>query len=366
LWHVRPDVDAGNAQPLPSADTPPASAKAFRFVRFSDLVMTEPEYLIEGLIEVGTLCIFVGDPGAGKSFCTVGAGASIATGTAFHGRETRPGTVFYIAGEGHSGLARRRAAWETETGISLEGRPFFVSEVAGNFLDPTVTASVIEAIKALARREGPPALIVVDTLARNFGAGDESKTPDMNIFVAAVDRVKGQWPGCAAIVVHHTGHQNKTRGRGSFALTGAADAEYLVEKQGMALTLTCIKMKDGAPPAPIGFDLIEVDLGAGRKGKRITSLVLRETGTVARRASRPLSAKVRTGLDSFKRALVAAGVDEYGWVHVEAWRPHFYAISTADNQSAKKVAFQRARADLVSGGHLTVNNEEYRYARLPD
>lgn len=338
---------------------------AFRFVRFSDLPMTEPEYLIEGLIEVGALCVFVGDPGAGKSFCTVGAGASIATGTAFHGRDTRPGTVFYIAGEGHSGLARRRAAWEAETGVSLQGRPFFVSEVAGNFLDPSVTATVIEAIKALARIEGPPALIVVDTLARNFGAGDENSAKDMGAFVAAVDRVKAQWPGCTALVVHHTGHGNKTRGRGSYSLTGAADAEYLVEKQGMAMTLTCIKMKDGAPPAPIGFDMVEVDLGASRKGRRITSLVLRETGAVARRASKHLSAGARAGLDSFKRAHQAAGTDEYGWLHVEVWRPHFYEISTADSQAAKKVAFQRARADLVSGGHLTVSNEEYRYARLP-
>jgi hypothetical protein len=176
--------------------------------------------------------------------------------------------------------------------------------------------------------------------------------------------VKAQWPGCTAIVVHHTGHGNKGRGRGSYALTGAADAEYLVEKQGMAMTLTCIKMKDGAPPPPLGFELVPMDIGAASNGDRITSLVLRETGRTVATAKRPLPPSIKAGLDSFRRAL--DGGDEYRWLHVDAWRPHFYEISTADTQGAKKVAFQRARAALVDGGHLAVSNEEYRYARLPE
>ena len=33
-----------------------------------------------------------------------------------------------------------------------------------------------------------PRMIVIDTLARNFGAGNENSTEDMNRFVASIDR----------------------------------------------------------------------------------------------------------------------------------------------------------------------------------
>ncbi|WP_439560713.1 AAA family ATPase [Roseinatronobacter sp.] len=50
-------------------------------------------------------------PSSGKSFLAVGIALSVATGTPFHGRDTKQGAVFFIAGEGRNGLARRFAAW---------------------------------------------------------------------------------------------------------------------------------------------------------------------------------------------------------------------------------------------------------------
>lgn len=345
---------------------PPTGARRFKLVRFADLEATEPDYLIDGMIERGTMALIFGDPAAGKSFLAIDLAACVATGSGFHGRDTQLGAVIYIAGEGHGGLARRRMAWEAARGFTLKskGAPFFTSTVAGDFMDSATTETVIAEITAVARAEGPPALIVIDTLARNFGSGDENSTADMNRFVAAIDRVKDQWPGCTALIVHHTGHGNKQRSRGSMALMGAVDAEYRVEKDGMTMTVTNTKMKDGPPPEPMAFDLLEMT-GTTTTGSTFTSLALRKSSAIKVKASKPLSARVKAGLESFKRAKAAMGQDEYAFLHVEAWRPHFYETSTADSPAAKKVAFQRARADLVEGGHLTVSNEEYRYARLP-
>lgn len=351
-----PDVAYGPAGP-------PQSRPAFRLVRFSDLEATEPDWLVDGLLERDTMGLVFGDPAAGKSFFTIDLGASVASGAEFHGRATKAGPVIYIAGEGHGGLARRRMAWEVQRGISLRGAPMFASAVAGNFLDDATTEAVVEAIRTTAETEGQPVLIVIDTLARNFGGGDENSTQDMNRFIAAIDRVRAQWPGCTALVVHHTGHSNKERSRGSMALTGALDAGYRVEKDGMAMTVTNTKMKDAPPPEPIGFEMVEKTL-TGKGGAIFTSLALRETGAVKAPSKRPLPPSVKAGLDSFRRAL--DGGDEYRWLHVDDWRPFFYELSTADTQAAKKKAFQRVRSDLVEGGHLTVSNEEYRYARLPD
>ena len=48
-------------------------------------------------------------------------------------------------------------------------------------------------------------IIVLDTLARNFGDGDENSTGDMNRFVSAVGRMIERF-GCAVVVVHHSWH----------------------------------------------------------------------------------------------------------------------------------------------------------------
>lgn len=74
---------------------------------------------------------------------------------------------------------------------------------------------------ALAVECGKPQLIVVDTLARNFGEGDENNTADMNAFVAAMDDLRSRYPGSTVLVVHHTGHAEKGRSRGSMAFKGA-------------------------------------------------------------------------------------------------------------------------------------------------
>lgn len=267
--------------------------------------------------------------------------------------------MIYIAGEGHAGLARRRMAWEAERGFTLSerGAPFFASTIAGNFLDNPATEAVIAEIKATAAAEGPPALIVVDTLARNFGGGDENSTSDMNRFVAAIDRLKDQWLGCTALIVHHTGHGNKTRSRGSFALTGAVDAEYRVEKDGMVMTVISTKMKDAPPPAPMAFDMVELDLGPN-----MTSLALRETEVLIRAPK--VSGQALIALQAFGDALADHGERRLGesfpqnrrCVSLERWREYCdrHSLSGGEHPTSRRTAFHKAKAALHEKGIIRV------------
>lgn len=335
------------------------TGRAFKLVRFADLQATEPDYLVEGLIERGNMVLVFGDPAAGKSFLTIDLGACVATGAAFHRRATKAGAVIYIAGEGHSGLARRRIAWEAERGFTLADRsaPLFVSTVAGNFLDAATTEAVIAEIKATADTEGPPALIVVDTLARNFGSGDENCTSDMNRFIAAIDRLKDQWTGCSALIVHHTGHGNKTRSRGSFALTGAVDAEFRVEKDGMVMTVINTKMKDAPTPAPIAFDMVEIELGPN-----MTSLALRETEVVKRLPR--ISGQAKIALQAFGDALADHGERRSGeafpqnrqCVSLEKWREYCdrHNLSDSENPVSRRTAFHKSKKSLHEKGIIRI------------
>lgn len=89
-------------------------SKVFEFVSAGELTATPTPvaYLIDGLIEAESFCLLFGQPSAGKSFVSISMAAAIATGRDWLGRGTQQGAVFYLAGEGHAGLARRLKAWE--------------------------------------------------------------------------------------------------------------------------------------------------------------------------------------------------------------------------------------------------------------
>ena len=331
----------------PDGSDKPSSA--FKFIAVGDLEYRAPEYLVADLIETETLGLLFGDPGCGKSFVAADLGLSVATGTPFHGRAVRQGAVFLIAGEGHNGLTRRFAAWSKHKGVSIKGAPLFMSNRPAQFLDAGSAARVAEAVHQLAAAHGPPALIEIDTLARNYGPGDENSTSDMGAFIAAVDDLKAQFPGCAVLIVHHSGHGDKQRARGAMALKGALDCEYRVEKTDSTIRLTNTKMKDAEPPRPIAFTLQGVELGGGA-----SSAVLIETDAPDRQ--RPLSKAQALARETF----IEAAHGSTDGVHLEQWQAVFLARHTGDNDDSKSRAFRRVRADLVSAGILSASHDYYR------
>ena len=335
--------------------TTAAPRPSFRFEAIGSLQYRAPEYLVEGLIETATLGLIFGEPGCGKTFVAVDIALSVASGTPFHGRSVKKGPVFFIAGEGHNGLIRRCAAWAKARDVSLQGLPMFKSERAAQFLDGASAATVAEAVDQLADMHGSPALIVVDTLARNFGAGDENNTKDMSEFVTAIDNLKARYPGCAVLIVHHSGHADRLRARGAIALKGALDVEFRIQRDEQTVTMINTKMKDAEPPADLCLTLERIELEYG-----VSSAVLSSGGGTQKKVKVPRPH--RLALDTYRTAAVADGTWEDGafrGVHLDAWRPHFYEKHTGENSAVKRQAFKRARDDLVEAGQMTVCNDVY-------
>lgn len=327
----------------------------FQFVPVADLKFRAPEYIIRELIETETLGLIFGDPGCGKSFLAVDIALSVATGTPFHGRKTKQGPVFFIAGEGHNGLTRRFEAWSQARKVPLIDIPLFKSERAAQFMDAASATAVAGAVADLATKHGAPVLIVIDTLARNFGAGDENNTQDMSVFVAAVDELKARFPGCSILIVHHSGHSEKQRARGAMALKGALDCEYRVEKDGAAMRLINTKMKDAEPPGDLFFRFQGVELGNFVQGA-----VLEATDAPERKEK--LTPSQRLALTTYEDAVAIAGVwkeEVFQGVHVNDWRAAFYAKHTGDTPDAKRKAFGRVRRELINKGRMTVTDDFY-------
>lgn len=335
-----------------------AAIPPFPFVAVGDLQYRPPVFLVDGLIEADTLGLLFGDPGCGKSFAAVDLSLCVATGADFHGRRVKQGTVIYIAGEGHNGLARRFTAWSVHHGASLKGVPMFKSERAAQFLDMASARSVTQAVRGLADRVGPPALIVVDTLARNFGAGDENNTQDMNNFVVAMDDLRANWPGCVLLIVHHSGHASKERARGAMSLKGALDFEYRLQKEDTALTLSNTKMKDAEPPEDMFFGLEGIDL---EKGGSSAVLVSSERPRIAKQ-KKPLTGKAEVAMQALLDALRDHGETRRGdgypcnrqVVNVAHWRAacDLHGLTDSGNDAANRQAFKRAKDRLLDADEV--------------
>lgn len=264
--------------PLPGEDETESQADnrpRFRFVQAGNLQFSPPRFVVRGFIEADSLGLFFGDPGSGKSFAALDMACAIATGNDWHGARVEQGPVVYVAGEGQNGLRRRIAAWEIARSQPLGDAPLFVSTAPAALCDVQSAAEVAGAVDDVAEEHGSPKLAVIDTLARNFGPGDENATRDMSAFIGAADMIRASH-ACAVLIVHHAGHGDKTRARGAIALKGALDSEFRIDKdENGAVRLEATKMKEAPLPEPLAFELRTVELGLDDdEGEPVTSAVL--------------------------------------------------------------------------------------------
>ena len=235
-----------------------------------------PDWLIKDVIEMDTLSAVFAPPASGKSMVAIDIACCIVTGTEWHGHKVKAGGVIYIAGEGSGGLKKRTRAWQIYNNIDDEDMPLLLCEHSINGQSKPDIQSLISEV------EQQPSniintrvnLVIIDTVARNFGAGDENSASDMGAFIQNMDFIRKKWK-CAVLLVHHTGHNDFNRARGSSAFRAALDAEYSVSKDDNLVEFKSTKMKDADEPAPIHFDLKPVDLGIiDDESQPVTSVVL--------------------------------------------------------------------------------------------
>ena len=353
---VRCLVDAGKTDELETSTDEPSS-HGLQLTRADQIEIRPPDWLLRGMLERDTLALIFGDPGSGKSFLAIDWACRIATGTPWRGHGVQGGPVVYVAGEGQQGFGRRIRAWREYNGVSLTDAPLYIAPVVA-ISELTALAGLVAAIKNLPE---PPVLIVLDTLARCFGGGDENSTQDMSRFVSACDAIRRQW-GCTILVVHHTGHADKNRARGAIALKAALDAEYRVDKtDGNQLVLTATKMKDAETPAPVAMELATVDLPGvvDYYDNPVTSAAIEvldaETGAIVSKA-KTIRTRGRWQDVGFAVARRLVGASDDGCVSVDAWRDECQAAGMVrQNQHRVLDALVNRDEIIVTDGQLSLS-----------
>lgn len=232
----------------------------FEFINFKDVInnLKPTEWLIQDILVDKTSYLDFGDYAHFKSFVALDRLLCIATGIDYHGHKVKQGPVFYIAGEGQQGLGRRMAVWRIHNKIDSLEIPFFLSKTPASLSDPKSTEQIRYTVDSMIKEYGYPLIIHFDTLARNFGDGDENSTKDMNKVIKNLDDAFRNDFGWG--ITQHTGHGDKSRARGSIVLPAAVDSGYRVSDESGQVLVECKKMKDNRKALPMLFNVNVVPL----------------------------------------------------------------------------------------------------------
>lgn len=215
--------------------------------------LKQPEPLIEGIVDAGTVTMLSGPYGTGKSFIALDWALCIASGTDWMGHAVEQCRVLYIAAEGAYGLRKRVKAWRA---LHPDAWP---DDNIRLIIDPVQLGEPAH-LDALLDDAKNFDVVVVDTVARCSVGMEENSAKDMGRLIDALYKLRDAHSegGTTVIPVHHTGH-DKSRARGSSALPAGVDAVFLTEaaEPHTLITLKSTKRKDGPPPAQMHMRLVE-------------------------------------------------------------------------------------------------------------
>jgi hypothetical protein len=269
------EIDA--AEPFDGFNPPGASAGPSR-VKFPlelwrDIAFAgSTEWLVKHVLPLQGLAAIYSKPGSFKSFMAFHIALCVALGRAWGGRRVTQAAVIYVGAEGAAGLRKRKAGYQSAEPDLPSDLPFALISAAPNLGSDNGDLSAL--IAAIESADIKPGLIVVDTLSRTMGAGDENGA-GMTAFIANAGALAEHFKALV-LIVHHSGLGDDRRLRGHSSLNGALDAQILCERAegDLAATLTLQKLKDDASDIRMRARLSRVVIGHDADGDEISTLVV--------------------------------------------------------------------------------------------
>lgn len=310
------------------------------------------QWLVKGLLDARETGQMFGEWSVGKTFVAIDLVCANATGGMWCEHPVlHPGPTLYVAAEGAEKIATRLRTWELEHGQQLPPNTIFISNLPVH-LDREGAEEIDAERKRITAAYGvAPTLVIIDTLAKTmWPKGKENDTGDMGLFMKNVESI-GRGERCTKLVIHHSGHTNKERGRGASSGPAGCDFEMRVEFG----KLTFTKQKDlKLPDVAYRFYLSEHVVGKDEDGDDTTSCAAVWDGTCAPTVKQTTklgkhTMVLRTTLES----------EEGGRATKETWRNRFREATPSLGLKASRNAFDRGVAELVAVGQVSLNGDTY-------
>jgi hypothetical protein len=243
------------------------------------------KWVVEDLIMEEGYSMLFAPSDSWKSFLALDLAMTIAVGEenvidpTFPGMVKASGHVAYIAGEGRRNMMKRAIAWEqlhlpagqkADKFVLLDPVPQVKQKTKGG-MEGDGAAAHVAVLKDLGIEQVE--LVILDTVGRMLQGEGDAKMEAAGGVTGLVEELRDTL-GCAVLAVHHTGHENLNRPRGSSSFGGDVDNLFRIDPQPSEdrsirtakVVLLKNKDADGWPdPKLVKFNQIEVpgyDIGS--------------------------------------------------------------------------------------------------------
>ena len=338
---------------------------SFKLIGINDL-LKEPEpleWLVDDYILQGTQVQIVGKSGTGKTFLAIDLACSIVTGRQWNSRNVKQGPVAYINAEGHTGFQHRLKGWSIKH-KSLKDTPFCLSNGQTDLISNSDISILTKHLdKFAAENSGYIAMIFIDTLRRNM-SGNEDDSRDLSLFMNNFEGLCRKY-SATGFIIHHPGHNNTSRARGSSSQKAALDTSLLLKNSKTEISLVCDKLKDGgAKPAPVKYELETITLPwLDSKGNHITTCIpmYDKSAISGSQVLKPMSSMTEMAVESLNKAF---NKPLGNYALLKDWKSKFTDARFAKDPKSKKDtierAFARAKDELIDKD-IVIENDSGNY-----
>jgi hypothetical protein len=334
----------GEADKSPETATENSDALPLVWARDMEAV-TDTTDFVEDLLGGGQMSVVYGESNSGKTFWATDLAMHVAAGKAWFEREVETGGVIYVALEGGFGIRNRVAAWKLHHGVS--DMAFGVIPTSINMLDPDAdTPRLIDSIRGAAKSiDAPIRMVVIDTLSRALAGGNENSSEDLGACVMNADRVRDE-TGAHVMFIHHSGKDQAKGARGHSLLRAATDTEIEITRDhdaGVSISRVA-KQREMEIGGEMAFELETMQLGENKRGKPVTSCVIKsvEAGAKRQKKLRPGSVDAQM-MKHIRRMFMEDGIPFKA--HPEAGMPLINVVTQ-----------DQLRGYLVDAGWLETGN----------
>jgi hypothetical protein len=328
-------------------------------------------YLVKGLLDRGAFSCLYGPSNIGKSFYALDLAVRVSASAEFFGHRIASGAgpALYVVAEGSGGFALRVAALRKahpDLVAKAERAGMTILTVPLDLVQSEDAADLAELI--LDQVDVIPSLIVIDTLARSMGGGDENAGKDMAALVANVGLLQSRL-NAHVMLVHHTGKDQARGMRGHSSLHAALDSEIELSRPDPAskiTTATARKQRDLEIGEAMHFALRRLEVGRDEDGDPVTSAVVVQTaapevsqgGAIAQNTERKKQAEDR--VSAARRLLPTAC--EFSAADVAPVLTQAKLIGTGNPKSATEMTRRMLRKLAEAGEVVALEGGKFRVA----
>jgi hypothetical protein len=304
--------EGGEEPDAPPAEKPSRKPGGLSVYDSSELdELPDPDPLIFGLLDRGSVAILSGKFGTYKSFLALDWACHVALGRAWEGHPVDQAVpAVYIAAEGQVGVKRRVRGWRKRH-LAGEHLPHGALTVIPQRVvletdkDGKATAHLRELVELVNERGA--GLVVFDTLSKSKGKAEENSNSDMSALMALVIELT-RATKATVLLVAHTGYSGEHT-RGGSSQEDDVDTVFVIkfedaksEDRGLDVrrVLHHRKAKDGDLSQPRVLVPRVEELGQDSHGRPVTTLTLTtdpwEVSTTATRREKGSEEEVLTWL----------------------------------------------------------------------